>query len=143
MKVIALVTRILLGLIFLAYGLDGFLHFMPPHQASARANVFVSALIDSGFIWQLMKGTQVLSGVLLLTDWYVPLALVLLAPIITIIFCMQLFLAPASLPVGSSIAVLELALAWFYRDYFKSVLVRKAAIAQPAIFAENRTHLSS
>ncbi len=143
MKVIVLVTRILLGSIFLAYGLDGFLHFMPSHQASARASAFVSALIDSGFIWQLIKGTQVLAGVLLLTDWYVPLALVLLVPIVTIIFCMQLFLDPAGLPVGSSIAILELALAWFYRDYFKSVLVRRAAIAQPATGAENRTQLSS
>lgn len=143
MTVLVLVTRILLGSIFLAYGLDGFLHFMPPHQASIRASAFVSALIDSGFIWQLMKGTQVLAGVLLLTDWYVPLALVLLAPIITIIFCMQLFLDPAGLPVGSSIAILELALAWFYRDYFKSVLVRRAASAQTATGAENRTQLSS
>ena len=143
MKIIVLFTRILLGLIFLAYGLDGFLHFMPPHLASTRATTFVSALIDSGFIWQLMKGTQVLAGVLLLIDWYVPLALVLLAPIVTIIFCMQLFLDPAGLPVGSSIAVLELALAWFYRDYFKSVLVRRAAIAQAVTGAENRIQLSS
>ncbi len=84
-----------------------------------------------------------LAGVLLLTGWYVPLALVLLAPMITIIFCMQLFLDPTGLPVGSSIAVLELALAWLYRDYFKSVLVRRAVIAQPTIPAEDRTQLSS
>jgi hypothetical protein len=56
---------------------------------------------------------------------------------------MQLFLDPAGLPVGSSIAILELALAWFYRDYFKSVLVRRAVIAHPTTGAENRTQLSS
>lgn len=138
MKVLTLVLRILLGLIFLVYGLDGFLHFMPPHQTSDKASAFVSALIDSGFLWPLMKGTQVLAGVLLLTDLYVPLALVLLAPIITIILCMQLFIDPAGLPVGSVIGVLELACAWFYRDYFKSILVRKA-VAKDAIATELKT----
>ena len=123
---IIIVLRILLGLIFLIYGLDGFWHFLPPHQMSEQTNAFIEALIDSGFIWSLMKGTQVAAGVLLLTNLYVPLALVLLAPIITVIFCIQLFIDPAGLPVGTAIGVLELALAWFYRGYFKSVLVRKA-----------------
>lgn len=131
MKILALVSRILLGFIFLVYGLDGFLHFMPPHQASARATTFVLALIDSGFIWQLNKGIEVLAGILLLTDFFVPLALILLAPIITIIFFMQLFLDPNGLPIGGGIAILELALAWFYRDYFESVLVSKATLEQP------------
>ena len=49
--------RILLGLIFLIYGLDGFWHFLPPHQMSEQTNAFIEALIDSGFIWSLMKGT--------------------------------------------------------------------------------------
>ena len=123
---IIIALRILLGLIFLIYGLDGFWHFLPPHPMSEQTNAFIEALIDSGFIWSLMKGTQVAAGVLLLTSLYVPLALVLLAPIIIIIFCMQLFIDPAGLPTGTAIGVLELALAWFYRDYFKSVLVRKA-----------------
>lgn len=126
MKLLTVLLRLGLGTIFVIYGLDGFFHFMPPHPTTEKADAFVSALIDSGFLWQVMKGTQVVAGGLLLADWFVPLALVLLAPIIAIIFLMQLFIDPAGLPVGTGIGVLELALAWLYRDYFKHVLVRKA-----------------
>jgi hypothetical protein len=58
-----------------------------------------------------MRGTQIAAGILLLIDWYVPLALMLLAPIITIIFCMHLFINPSGLPSGIVLAGLELALA--------------------------------
>ena len=128
-----LVPRIVLGSIFLLYGLDGFVHFMPPYPMSAQARVLISALTDSGFLWQLMKATQITAGILLLADLYVPLALVLLAPIVTIIFCMHLFINPAGLPIGSAIAVLELVLAWFYREYFRSVLVRKAVVGDQIV----------
>lgn len=125
-KLQVLIPRILLGFMFLLYGLDGFLHFMPPYPSSDKASALVAALIDSGFLWPMMKAIQIIAGILLLINYYVPLALLLLAPLIVIIFCMHLFINPAGLPIGITIVVLELILAWFYRDYFRSTLVRKA-----------------
>lgn len=125
-KVHVLIPRILLGFMFLLYGLDGFLHFMPPYPLSDKASTLIDAFINSGFLWPMMKAIQITAGILLLTDFYVPLALLLLAPLIVIIFCMHLFINPAGLPIGVTIVILELTLAWFYKDYFRSVLVRKA-----------------
>ena len=126
------------SLIFVVYGLDGFLHFLPSPPASEKAVAFIGALRDTGYLWQLVKGIEVVSGVLLLTGLYVPLALLLLAPIIVNIFCMHFFLNPTGLPIGIIIVVLELALAWFYRDYFKAALIQNAVI-EDAVAAKTKS----
>jgi hypothetical protein len=110
-RVVASAIRALMGLFFIIAELDGFFNFLPPFPMSDKAVAFTDALIDSRFLWQLMRGTQIAAGILLLIDWYVPLALTLLAPIITIIFCMHLFINPSGLPNGIVLAGLELALA--------------------------------
>lgn len=110
-RVVASAIRALMGLFFIIADLDGFFNFLPPFPMSDKAVAFTDALIDSRFLWQLMRGTQIAAGILLLIDWYVPLALTLLAPIITIIFCMHLFINPSGLPSGIVLAGLELALA--------------------------------
>ena len=133
MKVLLILLRLVLGSIFFVYGLDGFLHFMPPNPVSYQSGT-LSELINSGYLWTLLKATETVGGFLLLTDLYVPMALVILAPIIVNIFFFHLITNPKGwaigiYPVGVTIVVSELALAWFYRKYFQGVFVRKA-IAQ-------------
>src|SRR5882757_5549869 len=78
-------ARVLLGIVFFGFGLDGFLHFVPqPDPASMPhgAVSFASALLGTGYMFQLIKGTEVLVGALLLANRFVPLALALLAPVV-------------------------------------------------------------
>ena len=134
LKAIPILLRFILGSIFLVYGLDGFFHFLPAKTVSEQAGNFITALIDSGYLWTLTKAGETVGGFMLLTNFYVPLALVLLAPIVVNIFCFHLFMNPAGwaigiYPVGVTIVLAELGLAWFYREYFQSLFIRRA-IAQ-------------
>lgn len=131
LKLLPTILRFVLGSIFLFYGLDAFFHFAPTATVSEPASKFISALIDSGYLWTLTKIGETIGGLMLLIDLYVPLALVLIAPIVVNIFCFHLFLNPSGwaigiYPVGVTIVVAELALAWFYREYFQSLFVRSA-----------------
>jgi uncharacterized membrane protein YphA (DoxX/SURF4 family) len=118
------VARVAMGIIFTVMGLNGFLNFLPQPTTPMPdgAVKFSLALAESGYLMQLTMGVQVIVGVLLLVNRFVPLALVLLAPVVVNIFAFHLFLAPDGLPVAIVVAALEIALAWANRDAFRSVL---------------------
>jgi len=115
-------ARILLGLIFFVFGLNGFLHFIPQPPMSGPPVDFVGALIRSGYEFQLLKGTEVLAGLTLLSGRFVPLALAVLAPIVVNIVAFHTFLAPAGLPLPIVVLALELFLAWSYRSAYRPML---------------------
>lgn len=115
-------ARGLLGLLFFVFGLNGFLNFMPMPPLAGPAGDFIGALAASGYMFPLIKGTEVLAGALLLAGRLVPLALVLLAPIIVNIVAFHLILAPGSYGMMALIISLEVYLAWAYRDSFAGVL---------------------
>jgi hypothetical protein len=115
-------SRVLLGLIFVVFGLNGFLHFLPQPPMSGPPAAFAGALFASGYFFPLLKGTEVLAGLLLLSGRYVPLALTVLAPVIVNILAFHAFLAPSGLPLPLVILVLEVFLAWGYRTAFRGVL---------------------
>jgi len=121
------VTRILLGLVFFVFGLNGFLQFLPQPPLPDRASAFMGALASTGYMFVVIKGTEVVAGLLLLLNRLVPLALLLLAPIVVNIIAFHTFLAPPN-PVTFLVLAAELYLAWAYRDSFRPVL---AARAQP------------
>lgn len=128
-------ARALLGLLFLVFGLNGFLHFMPNPPVPARAGEFLGALAASGYMFPLIKGTEVVAGALLLSGRLVPLALVLLAPVIVNIVAFHLALAPGGYGMLAVIVGLEAYLAWAYRDSFAGVLnpaARPVAHGEPA-----------
>ena len=116
--------RILMGLAFLVFGLNGFLHFIPqPKDAmSPGALDFFNALVKTGYMIPLIFCTQTLAGALLLLNLFVPLALALLAPVVVNIVAFHLQLAPSGIPVAIVVLVLELYLAWAYRKAFAPML---------------------
>src|SRR6188768_3359686 len=75
-------ARILLGLVFFVFGLNGFLHFLPQPPMSGPPADFIGALFVSGYMFPLIKGTEVIASILLLTNRFVPLALAVLAPVV-------------------------------------------------------------
>src|SRR5213080_2707921 len=81
MKILTHISRFLLGLIFLVFGLNGFLHFIPLPPPSGVAGQFMGALFVSHYL-TLIFGLQVIAAVLLLANRYVPLTLAVLAPVI-------------------------------------------------------------
>jgi hypothetical protein len=126
-------ARIVLGLIFFVFGLNGFLHFLPtPANVPEGAAAFGGALMKTGYMFPLLKGFEVLSGALLLSNRFVPLALALLAPIVVNIVSFHAFLAPAGGGPAYLTLVLELFLAWSYRDAFRSMLVARVKTHEDA-----------
>ena len=83
-------------------------------------------MLATGYLFTLVKGTEVASGILLLSGRYVPLALTLIAPVIVNIFAFHAFLAPSGLPLPLVVLALELFLAWAYRGAFRGVLQARA-----------------
>jgi uncharacterized membrane protein YphA (DoxX/SURF4 family) len=90
-------ARLLLGLVFFVFGLNGFLQFLPQPPLPAPAGAFMGALAATGYMFPLIKGTEVAAGLLLLGGRFVPLALVLLAPVIVNIPLFHVVLAPANM----------------------------------------------
>src|SRR5512140_1884683 len=103
-------ARILMGLAFLVFGLNGFLHFIPQPKTPMPegAIAFAGALMKTGYMFPMVMGTQVLVGVLLLLNRFVPLALALIAPIIVNIIAFHIFLAPSGIGPGAVALLLEL-----------------------------------
>ena len=125
MKIVTLIARILLGLIFVVLGLNGFLGFlnMGP-MPTGLAGQFMGALFMSHYYW-VVAGLQVIGGALLLVNRFVPLALVLLGPVIVNIICYHVFLNHS----GAGFAVVVTAL-WFIvfygkRQYFSGIFVQR------------------
>jgi len=105
MKNIILIARCLLGLVFLIFGLNGFLHFIPMPLPSGVAGQFMAALFVSRYLL-VVASLQVLTAVLLLINRYVPLALALLGPIIANILLFHVLMAPSGIPLALIVAVL-------------------------------------
>jgi uncharacterized membrane protein YphA (DoxX/SURF4 family) len=120
------VARILLGLVFFVFGLNGFLNFIPAPPPSGKSGAFIGALAATGYMFPLIKATEVVAGLLLLVGRFVPLALVLLAPILVNITLFHVVLAPENMVMVVVLLVLEVYLAWAYRSAFTGVLQANA-----------------
>src|SRR6202158_2001196 len=105
MKNVSTVARYLAGVIFLVFGLNGFLHFIPLPPPSGVAGQFMGALFVSHYL-TLIFALQVIGGVLLLANRYVPLALAILAPVIVNILSFHALMAPSGLPLALFVALL-------------------------------------
>ena len=124
---IILAARILLGLIFLVFGLNFFLHFIPQPPMPAAAGAFAGAMFATGYLFTLVKVIEVTCGALLLAGRFVPLALALLAPIVINIVCFHAFLAPQGMPLPLVVLALEVFLAWSFRGAYRPMLAARAA----------------
>jgi uncharacterized membrane protein YphA (DoxX/SURF4 family) len=120
MRVVVTIVRVLLGLVFFVFGLNGFLHFMPNPPPTPAAGEFFGALIKTGYMFTLIFGPQVLGGALLLLNIAVPFALVILAPVVVNIIGFHLYLSPVpmQLAIAFIVTAFELFLAWHYRAAF-------------------------
>jgi hypothetical protein len=136
---LATIARLILGLIFFVFGLNGFFHFIPQPKMPEGLAAFFGALLNTHYMLPLLFGTQTLVGALLLVNRFVPLALTLIAPVIVNIVAFHLFLAPSGLALAIVVLVLELFLAWSYRGVYLPMLAPRA---KPGAPADSRTPAS-
>jgi putative oxidoreductase len=120
MKKAVLVARILLGLVFFVFGLNGILHFLPMKMPTGDAGTMMGIMGAHGWL-TFVSVLQIVGGLLLLVGRYVPLGLVILAPIIVNILLYHVLLDPAGIPPGLVTAVLEIFLIWAYRRSFRGL----------------------
>ena len=105
MRTVSIIARYLAGVIFLVMGLNGFLHFIPFPPPPGIAGQFMGALYVSHYLWMIFA-FQVIAGVLLLVNRYVPLAVAVLAPVIVNILAFHALMAPGGLPLALFVTIL-------------------------------------
>jgi uncharacterized membrane protein YphA (DoxX/SURF4 family) len=122
MKYVIVLVRVLLGLQFLVFGLNAFLHFLGPvPEMHGQSGAFMTALMSSGYMY-VIAGLQVLGGLcLLLGARFVPLGLTLLGPVIVNIVLFHVFLEPKGLPMAIVVSAFALFLLWIYRFKFPAI----------------------
>lgn len=125
MKIVTLIARNLLGLMFVVFGLNGFFHFLPmPPPPAGLAGQYMSALGGSHYFAPVFL-LQLIGGVLLLANRYVPLALVLLGPVIVNILLYHVLMDPKGLPPGLVALALWLVVFYAVRPAFAGVLAMR------------------
>jgi putative oxidoreductase len=105
MRIASLIAQYLTGVIFLVMGLNGFLNFIPLPPPAGIAAQFMGALYVSHYLWVIFA-SQVIAGVLLLINHYVPLAVAILAPVLLNILSFHVTMAPSGLPLALFVTVL-------------------------------------
>ncbi|MGD9560741.1 MAG: DoxX family protein [Pyrinomonadaceae bacterium] len=125
MKIAMIIVRTLMGLLFIFASTSYFaiiLGFFPLPPMEGPIKTFNEGLAASGYFFILLKVTELACGILLLVGRFVPLALVILAPIIVNILMVHLFLDRSGLPVAILLVLAEAFLAYCYRDRFAPLL---------------------
>jgi putative oxidoreductase len=124
MKIASLIARLLLGVIFLVFGLNGFLQFIHMPPPTGVAAQFFGALFASHY-YIVIFAVQVLGGLLLLVNRFVPLALVILGPIIVNIFFFHTLMAPAGIPLAILVVILWAIVAVRNKQHFAGLFTRQ------------------
>lgn len=125
MKIAMIIVRTLLGLLFIVSSIVYFLMVFgvfPMPEIDGAIKTFNEGLAASGYFFTLLKVTELICGILLITGRFVTLALVVLSPIIVNIFLVHLFLDRTGLPVAIFVVLANIFLAWYHWDAFKPLL---------------------
>ena len=126
MKIAALISRMLLGLMFLVFGLNGFFPFLPnPPLPPGHAGQFLLALFGSHYVL-VVAAFQLVAGLLLLAGLYIPLALAILAPILVNIWSYHVLMFPHVYQLAILATVLWIFLFYYYRRHFAGLFVQRA-----------------
>ena len=126
MKIAVIIVRIFVGLAFVVFGSNVFLNFMPaPPMPDTAGTRWVIAMVETRYFW-VVGAAQVLGGLLLLINRYVPLGLAILGPVIVNILCYHLLMNHQGISGAFIAAALWLFLFYAYREYFSSLFVQRA-----------------
>jgi len=116
------IVRTLMGLLFLFASITYFFNLITPPPMTGPIKTFNEGLAASGYFFTLLKITELVCGLLLVTGYFVPLAMVILSPIIVNILMVHTFLDRTGLPVAVFLVLANIFLAWYYRERFAGIL---------------------
>lgn len=141
-RFVPLALRLLLGLIYVATSVAAIFQLLPaPTNYPPAALAFAGALAGSGYMMVAVWTVQLVSGLALLLDLWTPLFLVILAPVTVNIILFHLFLTPrAMLSAGAPgilVFLLNAALLWLYRSYYRGLLTFRARLGDPTAVGRN------
>jgi putative oxidoreductase len=126
MKIAIVIARVLLGLVFLIFGLNGFLNFIPMPPPTGLAAQYAGVLSTSHYL-VLVFLLQVIGGALLLANRFVPLALTLLGPVLVNILLFHVLIEPGGLPLAVVVAVLWFGVFYGVREAFAGLFTDRRA----------------
>jgi hypothetical protein len=127
MNVFIRMAEILLGIIFLGAGLNGYVVLLG-FEAFAPTSPAAMEFLGNGYLLAMEKGIEIIAGILLFIRRFVPLVLVALASIVVNILTFHIFVDPELLLLALLVVLLEGLLAWYYRDSFKRLLESKPKV---------------
>ncbi len=129
MKITILISRILLGFIYLVFGLDYFLHFIPYQPLhTGRTGAFIAGLKGVGYFYPMLKVIQIVGGLSLLFNRYDPFFAVVLFPISLNVLLFHTILVPSGWLMGVILMVPNLLLGYGYRKYYRGMFTAKAIV---------------
>ncbi|WP_439697165.1 hypothetical protein ACFGVS_01480 [Mucilaginibacter sp. AW1-7] len=129
MKTTVLISRLLLGFLYLVFGLDYFLHFIPYQPLhTGAAGAFIAGLKGTGYFYPIQKVIQITGGLSLLTNRYAPFSAVVLFPISLNVLLFHTFLVPSGWLMGVFLVAPNLLLGFGYWKYYKAMFVAKAVV---------------
>lgn len=129
MKVTVLICRLLLGFLYLVFGLDYFLHFIPYQPVhTGAAGEFKAGLFAAGYFYPMQKVIQVLGGISLLVNRYAPFSAVVLFPISLNVFLFHTLLAPSGWPMGVLLLLPNILLGFGYKKYYAPMFTAIAKV---------------
>jgi len=120
MKIVVLIARVLLGLVFIVFGSNAFLHFIHQPPPQGQAGAFVGAMFMSGYFYAVAV-LQIVGGLILLSGRYVALGLLVLGPVIVNILLFHIFLEHTGLPIAIVVSFLALLVLLGHRDRFAPI----------------------
>ncbi len=130
MRIIVLVSRILLGVIFTVFGLNGFLNFLPMQPPPGLAGQYMAAVFQSHYISYIFA-FQLISGILLLANQFVPLAIAVLAGVLTNILLFHITMNPQGLPLALFTLLLWGIVFYSVRQHFAGIFAQKTTVEIP------------
>ncbi|MGP8268962.1 MAG: hypothetical protein ACLQLH_02750 [Terracidiphilus sp.] len=124
MKIVTMIARLLLGLMFLVFGANMFFNFIPAQMPTGLAGQFTVALFAAHYFY-VVGAIQVISGLLLLANRYVGLGLTLLGPVLFNILTFHLLMNPSGIGPGAFATLLWLLVAWEHRIVFERLFAAR------------------
>lgn len=128
MKKLLLATRFSFGALFLVFGMNGFLNFMPMPTPTPAAGEFLGALFKTGFIFPVIKAIEVLVGLSMITNRFTSLSLVVITPILTVITLHNFILDPNGIALNTFILMMYGLLLFEHRNNYSQLISAEAIV---------------
>ena len=122
MRKVTLIVRIILGIILVVFGTNKFLPFLPMGDFGPEMGAFINAIIDTGFLFQLIAIVEIGTGILFLINKYTALAAILLFPSMLIAFLAHLFLNPEGIGAATLVIACNIFLFFSYKEKYMGFL---------------------